>query len=217
VIDDDMLSPACPKSVIAAAAIYHTFLALVFVAHAKAHVTHDYIVARNGDRLVCYANAIAGGRLAGNGSVGLYTKGFFQMNGARHGKYNHPRPFGFGCFAQAAGAVVVKVCDGVHLAATATGSVFAITFGTGKCGCGTAGHRGANTLGYAPIQQQSRRQGANCTYNDNVHDAVFLIAQGCSRVLRPFGNGRNPVLIVHHPLAKSVLSTPGFAAGFYWL
>src|SRR5436305_707285 len=106
------------ESIVSPIAIDHAAF-LILIAHAKAQVAHNDIIACERNGIVCQADAVAGSCLSGNGNVGPYRKPGLKMNGARYGKYNDPWCFhGYGC-PETAGAIVVQVGNDHHLATPA--------------------------------------------------------------------------------------------------
>src|SRR5690606_2076493 len=105
VIDDNLLDGITADVVGTLAAFAHTA--------ANPQVTDNHIAGVDVERGMGQANTVAGGRLAGDGNVGVVdVEVALEVDDSRNPKNNDAWPFGGDCLTETALSTVVEVSDG---------------------------------------------------------------------------------------------------------
>ena len=135
VIQDDIFVVAAPDAVFAVGlSILDIGLAPVaFVSKTEAHKADNHIVRIDVGGVVLDADAVSGGRLAGNGDVSLGNLEVRrQLDGPSHVKDNGAGAAGLDGCAEGTGSLVIEVGHMDDLSATAAGGVHAAALGSGE-------------------------------------------------------------------------------------
>ena len=134
-IQDDILVVTAPNAVFAVGlSILDIGLAPVaFVSKAEAHKADNHIVGVDVGGVVLDADAVSGGRLAGNGDVSLGNLEVRrQLDGTGHVKDNGAGAAGLDGCAEGTGSLVIEVGHMDDLSTTAAGGVHAAALGSGE-------------------------------------------------------------------------------------
>ena len=135
VIQDDILVVAAPNAVFAVGLVTADIglAPVAFISKAEAHKADNHIVGVDVGRVVLDADAVSGGRLAGDGDISLGNleiRG--QFNGPSHVKDNGAGAAGLDGCAEGTGSLVIEVGHMDDLSPASAGGVHAAALGSGE-------------------------------------------------------------------------------------